>query len=92
MPSLTSFRTFDRQYGSYVLWNLVPHVFTNSGLFQVSVGAGASVRTNFERNAERHRKICERAEREFLDGRKKNPKLTVPKTVKAYAGRCDVPS
>ena len=78
MPSLTSFRTFDRQYGSYVLWNLVPHVFTNSGLFQVSVGAGASVRTNFERNAERHRKICERAEREFLDGRKEESQAHCP--------------
>jgi hypothetical protein len=37
------------------------------------------------RFSERHRQICELAERDYLDQRKKNPKFTVGLAVKAYA-------
>jgi hypothetical protein len=50
------------------------------------------MRTDPIRYAERHNAICARAEREFLNGRKKNPQLTLPKTVTGYAAaiRCAI--
>jgi hypothetical protein len=38
-----------------------------------------------ERYAIRHRQIIERAEREFIERRKTNRKLTIPKAIKVYA-------
>jgi hypothetical protein len=43
------------------------------------------VRTDPFRFAERHRAICERAEREFLEQRRKTPKFTAGLAVKGYA-------
>lgn len=41
--------------------------------------------TNRQRYEDRHRRICKRAEERFAEDRAKNPKLTVPKTVRWYA-------
>ena len=43
------------------------------------------MRTDPFRYGERHKAICERAEREFLETRKKNPKFTAGLAVKGYA-------
>lgn len=41
--------------------------------------------TNSERYLENHRRICDRAEQDFARQKAEDPKLTVPKTVAAYA-------
>ena len=50
------------------------------------------MKTDPERYRIRHQQICERAEKQFLEERRKNPKLTVPKTVAGYAAaiRCAI--